>query len=169
MGVKYFFDVPVYRLPEDRYYRERGAYIEGVLFLKDSPYADDLRARDKADPSQNAAIRGHLERPYGGCWRFNEIIGYICLHFLGSQVRGEYYTVRKKRIVRTRTKTLEYTTWKLAPEVDIPQPPSGAAILSAIREYLRDCEKELPGRYIDTSMFDVIANHVDWHSLYRAP
>lgn len=164
--MKYFFDVPIYRISESQYYRERDAYIEGELFPKDSPYVDVLRAADKADPSRNVAISDHFRRSYGGCWQFNEIIGYIRLHFLGSQVRGEYYGVNKKRIVRTRTKTLEYRTWKLAPEVEVPQPITREGVLAAVREYLEDCKKELPKRYIDTEQFDVIAKHVDWRALY---
>lgn len=166
MGVNYVFDIPVYRISEDKYNRERDAYIEEELFQKDSPYVDVLRTHDKADPSRNVAIRDHLWRFYGGCWQFNEIIGYIRLHFLGSQVRGEYFGVNKKRIVRTRKRTIEYQTWKLAPEVEIPQPLTSAGVLTAIREYLEDCKKELPRRFIDTELFDVIAEHVDWRALY---
>lgn len=169
MGVKYFFDVPVYRLERDKYYHERDAYIDGVLFPKDSQYAEELRARDKADPQLNTVMRDHLERSYGGCWEFNEIIGYIRLHFLGSQVRGEYFGVSRKRIVRTRTKTVEYQTWKLAPEVDIPQPLTQDGILNAIREYINDCRKELPSRYVDASMFEAIAGSVDWPAFFRSP
>jgi hypothetical protein len=51
----------------------------------------------------------HLEMRYGGPWNFNEIIGFIRLHFLGSQIRGEYFAVTDltgsfctKRNVRNR-------------------------------------------------------------------
>lgn len=145
--MKYFFDVPVYRIPEGQYNRERDAYIEANL-------------------NQNADIRDHFWRSYGGCWQFNEIIGYIRLHFLGSQVRGEYFGVNKKRIVRTRTRTFEHLTHKLAPEVDILQPLTSESILAAVREYLENCKKELPLRHIDTVLFEVIAEHVDWRALY---
>lgn len=167
MGVKYFFDIPVYRLSSDRYYQERDEYIDKVLFPKDSPYSEELRARDKADPNQNIVIRDHIQRSYGGCWEFNEIIGYIRLHFLGSQIRGEYFGVNKKRIVRTRTKTLEYKTWKLAPEIEIPYPPTQAGILKAIRDYIQDCKKELSNRYIDDSMFETLAENVNWVALFK--
>jgi len=166
MPVKHFFDIPVYRLPSEKYYREREAYVEQTLFPNDFPDSDQLRAQDKADPSKNAFMRDYLEKKFGGCWRFNEIIGYIRLHFLGSQIRGEYYGVAKKRIVRTRTRTLEYLTWKLAPEVGVPHPVTQDGILGAIWEYIEDCRKELRGRHIDTSMFEFLAPHIDWVSVY---
>lgn len=165
VATRYFYDIPVYRLPEERYYRERDEYIDDVLFPKDSPYSQSLREREAADPNCNIAIRDHLQRSYGGCWRFNEIIGYIRLHFLSSQVRGEYFAVRKKHIVRTRTKILEYHMLKLAPEVEIPYPFTSDGIYGAVLKYLADCRKELPGRYVDTELFESIGKHVDWLGL----
>lgn len=165
VAARYFYDIPVYRLPEKRYYRERDEYIEGVLFPKDSPDSQSLRQGEAANPNCNIAIRDHLQHSYGGCWTFNEIIGYVRLHLLGSQVRGEYFAVRKKRIVRTRKKLLEYRTWKLAPEVEIPFPLTSHGIYGAVLEYLADCRKRLPGRYVDTELFEVIGKHVDWLGL----
>jgi len=165
--VRYFYDIPVYRLPKEQYYRERDKYTDSVLFPEYSPYSQALRENEAADPNCNLAIRDHLQRSYGGCWTFNEIIGYIRLHFLGSQIRGEYFAVQKKRIVRTRTKILEYRTWKLAPEVEMPYPYTSEGIYSAILEYLADCRKELHGRYVDTELFESIGDHVDWVALVK--
>ncbi|MEI6545123.1 MAG: hypothetical protein WCL60_16530 [Methylococcales bacterium] len=163
---RYFFDIPVYRLPEDRYYRERDKYIEGMIYPEGSPFNEAMRTKEAADPHHNIAFRDHLQRTYGGCWRFNEIVGYIRLHFLGSQVRGEYYGVRKQRIVRSRTKTLEHQTWKLAPEIDIPYPHTNDGIFETARNYLEACRKELPGRYVDTELFEVVGKHVNWCDLF---
>lgn len=77
---RYFFDVPVYRLPEERYYRERDKSIESAIYPEGSPSNEAMRAKEAADPNHNIAFRDHLQRTYGGCWRFNEIIGYIRLH-----------------------------------------------------------------------------------------
>jgi hypothetical protein len=167
MANRYFFDLPVYRIDRETYYRQRERHIDAILFPPDSDYSEELRKREKEDPSINVGIRDHLQRSYGGCWEFNEIVGYIRLHFLGSQVRGEYFAVRKKRIVRTRNKVLEYLTWKLAPEVDVGYPFTSATVLAAIRRYIEDCKKEVPGRFIDTKRFDAIADFVDWAALYR--
>lgn len=169
MGVTYFFDLSIYRLERDKYYKQRDAYIENVLFPPDSPYSVERRAKEKTEPGTYVAMRDHLERSYGGCWEFNEIISYIRLHFLGIQVRGEHFGVSRKRVVRTRTKTLEYQTWKLAPEVNIQFPISQVSVLNAIREYIQDCRKELPGKYIDASMFEAIAVRTDWLTFFRLP
>lgn len=126
-----------------------------------------MKQREKDDPRCFITIRDHLVRKYGGCWEFNEIIGYIQLHFLGDQIRGEYFTVDAKKVVRTRKKTLEYKTHKLAAEVDIESPHGTPEILTAIRRYIEGCKAELPYRLIDTENFDTLAPHVDWAALWR--
>lgn len=169
MTINYFFDLPVYRLTADAYYSARSHYIDKVLFRPGSPDEPCLREQDRNNPRDKDWFRDYLGKTYGGCWEFNEIIGYIRLHFLGSQVRGEYFSVNKKRIVRTRTKRLEFMTWKLAPEVEIEPPYGTVEILDAIYQYINDCRREVPARYIDTSKFDTIAPFVDWESLFRNP
>jgi hypothetical protein len=84
LGDMYFFDVPVYRLREDRYYDERDRYIDNAMFPPSSPYSERLREEARKNP--NIAFKDHLQNSYGGPWRYNEIIGYIRLHFLGSQI-----------------------------------------------------------------------------------
>ena len=133
MALRYFFDLPVYRLSAEQYYAGRDAYIERIIFRTGTPEEPHLRQREMASPRSNDALRNHLTEKYGGCWQFNEIIGYIKLDFLGSQIRGEYFAVDRKRIVRTRTKTFEYKTWKLAPEIDIEQPYGTGEVLGAMQ------------------------------------
>ena len=82
-------------------------------------------------------------------------------------MRGEYYAPSKKRIVRTRTKTLEFQTWKLASEVDIELPVTNATIRNAISEYIEACRKEVPRRFVDATLFEALSQHVDWLSFLR--
>lgn len=153
-AISYFFDVPVYRLPEEAYYAARDLYVAEVM--------DGTRRSAEAD----RAFKAHLEKGYGGPWTYNEIIGYIKLFFMGSQVRGEYFQVDAKRIVKTRTKTMWLVAHKLAPELEIPRAADSAEILAVIRRYLKNCERELPRRYVDLEMFDAIAPYVNWRQLW---
>ncbi len=168
MGCVYFHDLPVYRLPREAYYKARDEYVENTLFPPGTFQAASLRNMAGTDPDSLTAWRNHLQQSYGGCWEFNEIIGYIRLHFLGTQVRGEYFGSPRKRIVRSRKKFFEYKTWKLAPEVCIEAPHDNSKILAAVREYIEDCRRELPRRYVDGSIFEVVAPYIDWVSLLHA-
>jgi hypothetical protein len=163
---RFFFDVPVYRLAEERYYAERERFVEGILYAENSRTADLALEYHLRDPGARAAAVADAQRAYGGCWRFNEVIGQIRLHFLGTQVRGEYFAVNRERIVRTRNRTLEFRTYNLAPEADIPFPITDASVLRAIESYLEMCRKELPGRFVDTELFFRIARHVKWADLF---
>jgi hypothetical protein len=108
----------------------------------------------------------HQYEKYGP-WQFNEVVGYIRLHLLGSQIRGEYFSAEKKRSYLGRKKVFTYRTHKLAPEVDIEGPGTNAQILAAIREYVADCKKELRrGRVIDATLLEAIGPHVDWRTLF---
>jgi hypothetical protein len=90
------------------------------------------------------------------------------LHFLGSQIRGEYFAVNKKRLVRSRTKTLIWRTHKLAPEINIYPGMSNIEILALINQYVDDCRKELPRRFLDDTWLRQVGPHVDWNALMRS-
>lgn len=109
--------------------------------------------------------RARLAASYGGAWRFNEIVGYIRLYFLGTQIRGEHHGVYKSRIVRTMTKPFEFIHWKLAPEIEIPHPITDEGIFRAVLEYVDDCRKELPRRHIDSTSLMVLGKHLRWREL----
>lgn len=99
-------------------------------------------------------------------WRYNEVIGSIRLRFFGSQILGESYSVKRRRIVRTRSKVLEYRTHKLAPEINMPADATGDCLLRLVKCYLRDCERELPRRHIDTGLLDTIGPFINGRKLY---
>ena len=93
----YFFDVPVYRLARKRYEDELEKSINKAM----CPHEME-QAFYEQNPKRAMAFRDDMQKIYGGCWDYNEIIGYIKMHFLGSQIRGEYFGVKAKRIVKTR-------------------------------------------------------------------
>lgn len=127
---------------------------------------DKLKSIEESDSRFRTDMEDLVVKSYGGAWRFNEIIGYIRLHFLGTQVRGEYYSVRRKRIRKTRRKQFEYLTCKLAPEREFIDSSSSDAIYSTVLGYIDDCRKELEGRHVDSSGLETIGPHVNWMALY---
>ena len=106
-----------------------------------------------------------LSERYGGEWEFNEIVGYIKLHILGNQIRGEYFTTTSNRKVRTRKKQYVQATHKLAPEVNLNRDSNNSEIYEKILEYVERCRLELPLRYIDDSHIKTIGPYIDWFQL----
>jgi hypothetical protein len=148
----------VYRLSQEEYDAEFERYCNTHL-------SEETRAFHKREPRQGELARMHLADSFGGSWKYNEVIGQISLYFTGGQVQGAYYAVSKKAIRRSRTKQLEFQTWKLAPEVDIEPQYGRNEILAAVRRYIEDCKREVPRRFIDTELFHGIAEHMDWPAI----
>lgn len=160
-GVNTFLDIPVYRLTQEKYYNDLDTHIKKTI---DS---DPLLIAGYAEESyrENSASKNHMIETYGGAWDYNEIIGWIRLHFLGTQIRGDFWRVKVKRIRRTRKKLFEHHTARLAYEINIPHQADNAKIFALVNKYLLNCRKELKDLYIDTSRLDVIGPYVDWRSL----
>ena len=162
---KFFCTLPVYRVTEEKYYKDREKYLEESLYLGcDTELTRQFFAEN---PSQKTMAEEHLIFKYGGPWEFNEVIGYIKLHFVGTQIRGEYWSVEAKKIVRTRKKIFKYRTHKLATEksVDIS---SNSNIYDTVVNYIESCKKELKGRYVDDSLFLTTGKFIDWKSLINS-
>jgi hypothetical protein len=161
MSILYFHNLPVYRLSDDQYDEEADRTVENALALLRSvpvPYPSDVLERLSKDIHND-----HFEK-YGP-WLFNEIIGFVRLHFLGSQVRGEYFGQRRKRHNLTRNKVLLYHTHKLAPEIEVPFESVNSQILSKILEYVEQCREEMPNRFFDDTWLREVGPFVDWRSL----
>ena len=161
----YFLDLPVYRLRQDQYYDEREQHIIktvcGAQVSHDAMSESQLYIFNKQQP--------FLSELYGGVWEFNEIIGFIKLHFLGGQIRGEYFTTKPYRKVRTRKKLFTYSTHKLAPEINLSGNATNAEIYQLILEYIEQCKNELPpSRYIDEKKIKLIGPYVDWNELIES-
>lgn len=157
----YFHDLPVYRLAPDAYYAEANAMadkiMEPVLSLPD--ITKDIIAE------RRRYVDTMMQFPP---WEYNEIVGYIRLHFVGTQVRGEYCGRKKKRIVRTHTQVLHLISIKLANEVTIANPLGGQSIFESVQVYVDRCRSRLPRRYLDDSWLKQVGPYIDWPALLSA-
>ena len=97
--------MPVYRLSRERYYKDMDKYINKNMYSGSPNHRKMTEEFYRREPSQKLAQEDRLRKSYGGAWEYNEIIGYIRLYFFGTQIRGEYWGVNAKKIVRTRKKS----------------------------------------------------------------
>ena len=167
-GTLFFYDIPVYRLPKDQYYAERDRHVDLVMY---GTHPEDRKTRQafyERNPDNKINFENHLQKSFGGPWIFNEVVGYIRLHFLGTQVRGELWMVDKKHIVKSRTKLIIWQTHKVSYEEAFPFNASNEQIYRAILTYLDRVKKELKGRVVDTELFERVGQFVDWNALRRA-
>jgi len=160
-----FFDLPIYRLTEDEYFQQRDQFVEELVAQSGG--------RDR-DPDIVRQIEFYAHQKFGGQWIYNEIIGFVRLYFDGSQVLGAYFRTTGKRIIKTRKKTFEWVSHKLAAEVSLPYSPgrpfdpTSEEIVCAVLEYIDRCKQELSNWYIDDSQFLRVAGFIDWKALWTA-
>ncbi|MFB3079876.1 MAG: hypothetical protein ACE1Y4_17915, partial [Lysobacterales bacterium] len=86
-GAFYFLELPVYRLSEDEYYEKRSTDIHSAWKKYTSPITPSSRSIAKRLARREVKIHEHLRNAFGGAWRYNEIIGYVRLHLLSTQIR----------------------------------------------------------------------------------
>lgn len=157
--------IPVYRIQRDKYYEKRSEFTENKIFGGSD--CEFKREYCKANPCYLSNYKNLIHENYGGSWEFNEIIGFIKLHIVGLQVRGEYWQDDKQRFVKSRSKQFKYVTHKLAPENSFYKESTNIEIYQAICSYVDDCRKELKNRYIDDSNLKNIGKYIDWKSLIK--
>jgi len=157
--------LPVYRLTREKYFVQRAQHVEQQMY--GGPDGEFKREFAKKNPDWVKTFSEILVKQYGGNWEYNEIIGFIELHFCGMQVRGEYFENNKRKQVRTRKKQFDYITHKLAPEINIPQSATSNEIEAVIEKYIKECRQELRIRYVDDSAFTNLKGCVDWLSLLK--
>lgn len=156
---KYFFDIPVYRLSYEDYKNEVNKSIKGNYYYF-------FINKDGTKKNELITFESHYAKSikYHDIWDYNEIIGYIKLYILGTQVRGKYYQHKSTRIRKTRTKSFIFKTHKLTPEINIHN-KTNSEIYILILDYLENCKLELKKRFIDIDNFRNIGQYVDWNKL----
>lgn len=169
LGDVYFMDLPVYRLPEEQYSGDRDAWVE-TMFQKYryKPQSPPIPEMEQRLLEIETSARVQLAESYGGAWQYNEVVGYLQLHFVGTQVRAEEYRTKCKKLVRTRRKLFVWNTWNVAPETELPRNGSSTEIYQAILEHVANCRHELPGRFIDSKYLELLGPFVDWAGLLAA-
>ena len=158
----YFFDVPLYRLTREKYYRDWEKYKAGTG-LGDARFQGFY----ERNPDSRVQEEERLHRSFGGAWDFNEIVGYVRLFRLGSQIRGELWLNDAKRHVRTRRKFFRLVALKAVAEEQIWPPSDNDAIWIAIQIFLDRVRREFPKRVVFADHLEALGPHVDWKTVLK--
>ena len=91
----YFFDIPIYRCPIEKHTQElekvKNDRLQRVI---------DIFGQEVKDTDSYEIIENHFHLYQWYPWRFNDIVGWLRLYRLGSQVRGELWFTNAKKIRR---------------------------------------------------------------------
>jgi hypothetical protein len=94
---KYFFEIPIYRISEDRFYK----LYDYDLHCRLESYSQSCGVECDQIPER---IRRNVEQSfwetYGGPWHFNQTVGWLRLFIWGTQIKGELWMSNAKRLLR---------------------------------------------------------------------
>lgn len=82
-----FFEIPIYRCESEKHRLEFDVKFDGLL-----------KEIDKINyPTHHENYLQFLNEYVFYEWKYNEIVGYLNLYILGSQLRADYYFIDKKK------------------------------------------------------------------------
>lgn len=167
---RYFFEIPIYRCSPEKHNKETDDMHEEAIRFFDVQKRM-LPEHDFSDNIERRFLR--LYSPYD----YNEVIGWIRLYILGTQIRGRYYFesdpknpelyktrinrgIRKKRFIDCG-KAFEMSTYK---------DQTSTEIFSDLLEELERLNKEespFKKRYLDLEQLKKMGPFVDWKYLVQ--
>lgn len=150
---KTLFELPIYRVSEDEYYKSLNEHYQKRKIPHD-------------DPLYEESLNQNLRKYFGGDWKYNEIIGYLRFYKYANDIRCFYYKVNKKMIIKTRKKQfipIDDTLYKII----IIYSYDNQQIAEKITEMVDWCSTlpDVHKRYIDREIFDNTVNCIDWRVL----
>jgi len=95
---RYLFDLAIYRISEKKFIERYSADLERYY---DSTWPG--QGRNAVPQELQESVDGHFWENYGMPWRFNQVVGWLRIYTLGSQVRGELWFTEATRLVRRRS------------------------------------------------------------------
>ena len=146
-----FFEIPIYRCSIESHTKD----VE-----KDyQKFAENCYLMNKKD------IQLFYYSKIWNPWKYNEIIGYLNLYILGSQIRIDHWKVDKERYNKGIT-LKPYKYFGKCLEANVPRNLNSIEIFEFIKLKLIDLNKtEFKNRYFDLEAFSRIGNFVNWKEL----
>jgi hypothetical protein len=160
---RYVFEIAIYAYRHTHFLERRQKQLDEHLSWL--THVSGEVTRNEA-PTVFTNAEHYFITKYGG-WRYTQIIGWLRLYILGTQVRGEAWFVQAKRITRTM-KYRKFRHFGKAFELEFGfEDLSSIDIYNQILVELENLTKVKPykGRYIDLEAFRNIAPFVNWRQI----
>ena len=154
---QYYFEIPVYRCDPDTHTKE--------MKIKEKEFT--VEEYKETAPISYQNILNHFHHTICYPWKYNEVIGWICLYIMGTQIRGDYYFTSAKRIGKGIRKK-KFIYFGKAFEHSLPRNLSSDEIyqeLIDVLERINKNERPFKNRYIDLDSLKTIGEFVNWEKL----
>lgn len=163
MKENWFFEIPIYRYTPEKFSQECEKKMQ-----RHKEWLYETSAIPQANAPKVYRLAEERIRAEHGHWQYNQIVGWLRLLAMRSQLQGEYYFVDAKRI--TKNVGSKQMVWQgKAFEVHIDPEQSSADIFDELCEALNHLQKEKPfkGHFLNMELFLNIGPYVDWRALIQ--
>ena len=159
------FEIPIYRLSNNEFIKElKDEVIKTARYHSVESMEELFPGKGK---SRYERLLSEIETEKGYQWKFNEIIGWLTLHYNDNYIFGEIFLNNSKRITKKSRAKIDF--YDLGFKFKIPENESNKNIYESIFNNIKSLEKnsKLKKRYIDTSIFETIGKHINWENLEK--
>lgn len=148
-----FFEIPIYRCTIEKHSEETQRNYQ--KFAK--------KCYQKSEEDMRDFFYTNLWHP----WKYNDVIGFLNLHILGSQLRAELWKVDKKKYNGGITLKPFKNNGKSL-ELNIPKDLNSKQIFDFILKKLEKLnKKEFKKRHLDLEAFIRVGEFIDWKDLIK--
>lgn len=157
MTEPYFFEIPIYRCSQSTHTNE----------MKDAEEKMVKEINHFNSKSHEERMRNHFHSDKWYPWRYNEVIGWLCLYIMGSQFRGEIWFESSKRINKGVRKK-KFLWMGKAFEHNIQNQTNSDEIYSEFIQILEELnlnDKFFKKRHLDLNVFKVTGRFINWVEL----
>ncbi|MEI6711876.1 MAG: hypothetical protein WCK88_07015 [bacterium] len=156
-----FFSIPIYRCSEKQYLKELEEERERLRKFFKSSLPETLKNTYDVGPLVERSLNWK-------CWKYNEIIGFIELYILGSQIRGSLFFIESKRIRKDiKKKKIVYLGKVFESSIHNLYSIDIFKLLMEELNRVQISNSKLKNRYVDVSGIMKIGPHVDWKELVK--
>lgn len=153
----HFFEIAIYRCRVETHTHEQERAKQ--------KYMEFFEASRESAPSSYERASSWFDSEHWYPWQYNEVIGWLRLYTLGSQIRGELWMAKAKRHVaggRRRFfymgKAFELHTFPSQTDGEIQ-----AEVMQELEQFSKEPSRR--SRYLDLECFEVAAPAINWRKL----
>jgi len=156
------FEIPIYSCNQSEYVaRVEAEAAESMASVPN--YGNGFWEKQRQDE-----IQRHLKSV-----RFNELIGCVEVHVMGSQLRADYwFTIKKRIVIGSKDKGVIKPKGKLLEKHYSRSASSSLDLFHDFRKALLqriNQHSRLKKRFIDFDAFDRCGPHVNWRAILKLP
>jgi len=156
---KHIFIIPIYRISEEKFYKVIENTLDGL--------ANPNKFKKLFEDWENKKLeyKNRMSKYLYYLWQFNEVVGWIGIFKLSTQIRGEIYYKYPGRIFQNSRIKIQWVG-KLF-ELNVTGDESNNEIFEMVKSEIEmevKNTKILKKRYVDLSSFERFGKYFDWNA-----